>query len=124
MKTVQTYEEKKSLFRKLIDKFKNTALYTMFFDETAGISIDTENVDSEAKLAYLSQSSGLSSDEVKAINAAFGKANSNMDGLISRITPSPKKDKNPFKVEEKDLNHDVSQDAPERAQGGISRDDR
>lgn len=121
MKTVQINEEKKSLFRKLIDAFKNTALYTMFFDDTAGIAIDTDSANSDAKLAYLSQSSGLTSDEVKAISAAFEDSALNLEKLVYRVEP---KDKNPFKVEEKDLNHDVSPEVSERAQGEISRDDR
>lgn len=125
MKTMETYEEKKSLFKKLIDAFKNTALYTIFFDETSGMAIDADNIDQETKLAYLSQSSGLSTDEVKAINDAFGKANSNMATLISRVTPANKKEKNPFKVEEKDLKHDVSAEiSTEKVQEEISRDDR
>ncbi|MCI8291080.1 MAG: hypothetical protein HFJ25_02335 [Clostridia bacterium] len=107
--------EKKSLFSKLIDKLKNTALYDILFNESAGMVINSENTDTIMQVESLAQVSGMSAAEVMSIEAEFNKANSRMEPLetiVQRVPQEKDNSKNPFAVNEKDLNHDVPKSQP------------
>lgn len=108
MKTITV--GKKSLFGKLIDALKNTALYDILFNESSGMVIDSESTDTIGQVESLAQVSGMSAAEVMNIEAEFNKALSNMETLettIQRIPQEKENSKNPFAVSEKDLNHDI-----------------
>lgn len=110
MKTYETIE-KKSLLSKLIDAFKNTAFYNIFLNETSGLDIDPNEIDPEQQITYLANTSGCSREEIKSIEAAFKQANERMEPLETVVSSVPQENKNssnPFKVNDSDLNHDIS----------------
>lgn len=113
MKTVTA--EKKSLFSKLIDKLKNTALYDILFNESAGMVIDSENTDTIMQVESLAQVSGMSAAEVMSIEAEFNKANSRMEPLetiVQRVPKEKDNPKNPFAVNNIDLIYDIKKGNP------------
>lgn len=109
MKTYDTIE-KKSLLSKIIDAFKNTALYNIFLNENSGLDMSSDEIDPEQQIEYLAQNSDCSKDEIRAIEAAFKNAAKSVEPLQERVYSIPKEPKqsaNPFKVANEDLNHDV-----------------
>lgn len=113
MKTVTT--EKESLFRKIIDKLKNTALYDILFSESAGMVINSEDTDTMKQVESLAQASQMSTEEVMHIEAEFNKAHNRMETLENAIQSVPEEQttsKNPFAVSKKDLNHDIPKNKP------------
>lgn len=101
---------KKSFFSKIIDSIKTTALYDMFFNESAGMVIDSEQTDTMGQVESLAQVSGMTTAEIMSIEAAFNSARSNIKPLADRIQTIQQEQKNPvnlFSVNKKDLNHDL-----------------
>lgn len=122
MKTVSV-GDKKSLFSKLIDKLKQTALYDILFSESAGIVINSENTDTMAQVESLAQASQMSTQEVMSIEAEFNKANNHMEQLETTVQSIPEEQpisKNPFAVSKNDLNHDV----PKKKSKQISKEQK
>lgn len=122
MKTVSV-GDKKSLFSKLIDKLKQTALYDILFSESAGIVINSENTDTMAQVESLAQASQMSTQEVMSIEAEFNKANNHMEQLETTVQSVPEEQpisKNPFAVSKNDLNHDV----PKKKSKQISKEQK
>ena len=98
--------KQQSLFSKLIDKIKHSALYEMFFDSTAGMVIDPDEVDTEKQIKDLSASTGMSEKDLLNIDAAFNEAAGNLDEKakeVEKIPEEPKESHNPFAVDEEDL---------------------
>lgn len=109
MKTIETIE-KKSLLSKIIDAFKNTALYNIFLNENSGLDMSSDEIDPEQQIEYLAQNSDCSKDEIRAIEAAFKTAAKSVEPLQERVYSVPQESKqseNPFKVNATDLNHDI-----------------
>lgn len=106
MKTVAV-KENKSFFSKLIDKIKNSALFSMAFDENYGMVISSEETKTEKQIQGLAQSANISEKELMSIEAEFNKASSNnkaLEDTVSKIPSIKKESSNPFKVENEDLN--------------------
>lgn len=127
MKTIETME-KKSLLSKIIDAFKNTAFYNIFLNENSGLDISSDEIDPEQQIEYLAQNSDCSKDEIRAIEAAFKNAAKSVEPLQERVYSIPQEAKqsaNPFRVNDKDLNHDVltSQVQISHDQKGRERDE-
>ncbi len=127
MKTIETLA-KKTLLSKLIDAFKTTAFYNIFLNENSGLAIDPDEIDPEQQIEYLAQNSDCSKDEIRAIEAAFKSATKSIEPLQERVYSIPQESKhstNPFKVDDKDLNHDVltSQVQMNHDQKGRERDE-
>lgn len=98
--------KQQSLFSKLIDKIKHSALFEMFFDSTSGMVIDPDEVDTEKQIKDLSASTGMSEKDLLNIDAAFNGAQSNLEGLqkvVEKVPEEPKESHNPFAVDEEDL---------------------
>ena len=77
--------------------------------------INSENTDTIMQVESLAQVSGMSAAEVMSIEAEFNKANSRMEPLetiVQRVPQEKDNSKNPFAVNEKDLNHDVPKSQP------------
>lgn len=124
MKTYETIE-KKSLLSKIIDAFKNTALYNIFLNENSGLDMSSDEIDPEQQIEYLAQNSDCSKDEIRAIEAAFKKAAKSVEPLQERVYSVPVEQKNsanPFKVNDKDLNHDVTPSQRTHDSHEITRD--
>lgn len=105
MKTINTIE-KKSLLSRIIDIFKNTAFYNIFF----GLEISPNEIDSEQQIEYLAQNSNCSKDEIRAIEEAFKKAAKSVEPLQQRVYSTPQEQKtssNPFKINDKNLTSDI-----------------
>lgn len=76
---------KKTFLSKLIDTLKNTALYSILLDESAGTTIDSEGTDTMSKVESLAQESKMSTEEVMKIEAEFNKAHSKMNNLTKEV---------------------------------------
>lgn len=76
---------KKTFLSKLIDTLKNTALYSILLDESAGTTIDSDGTDTMSKIESLAQESRMSTEEVMKIEAEFNKAHSKMNNLTKEV---------------------------------------
>lgn len=110
MKTV-TIKENQTFLGKLIDKLKNSALFSMAFDEDYG-SVDYEE-NEQTKLQRLSKESNTSESELSEINKAFAEASNKNEELakktVSKIPEFKKDSSNPFKIDNSELIHDDEQ---------------
>ena len=70
--------KKQSILSKILDKIKHTALFEMFFDPSAGMVIDPDEVDTEKQIQDLSASTGMSEKDLLHIDAAFNEAAGNL----------------------------------------------
>ena len=98
--------KKQSILSKLLEKIKHSALYEMFFDPTAGMVIDPDEVDTEKQIKDLSASSGMSEKEIINIDSAFNEARGILMEKakeVEKIPEEPKESRNPFAVDEEDL---------------------
>ena len=98
--------KKQSIFSKILDKIKHTALFEMFFDPSAGMVIDPDEVDTEKQIQDLSASTGMSEKDLLNIDAAFNQAAGNIEEKakeVEKIPDEPKESNNPFAVDEQDL---------------------
>lgn len=105
MNTVK-YKEKTSLFNKLINLIKNSALFDMFFNANSGIVISSEDLSSEEQVKRLAADTGEDISTIMGFEAAFNEATNNLQTLqnaVTKIPPDPKESVNPFKVNEEDL---------------------
>ena len=97
-------KENKSLFKKLIDKIKNSSLYYMINSTDAEV-IAPEDVDSTEKVSRLANSSNISEAEMWNIERAFNESDSALDSIeeeVSKVPDFKKESNNPFSIEEQE----------------------
>lgn len=97
-------KENKSLFKKFIDKIKNSSLYYMINSSDAEV-IAPEEVDSTEKVSRLATSSNISEAEMWNIERAFNESDSALDSIeeeVSKVPDFKKESNNPFSIEEQE----------------------
>ncbi len=113
--------ESKSLLKRILDKFKKTALFSIFLDPEAGQVIPEEDKNPEERIKSLADSTGTSRDEIADIEKAFNAAAKSLRGITAETTRIPdekRNSKNPFKVDESELVLDEAEQAPSRKASG------
>ena len=113
--------ESKSLLKRILDKLKNTALFSIFLDPEAGQVIPDGDNDPHARISSLAHSTGTPRDEIANIDKAFSEAAqslSRMTAETSRIPNETRNSRNPFKVDESELVPDEAEQAPRRKASG------
>ena len=103
-------KENTSLFKKIIDKIKNSSLYYMINSSDAEV-ISPEEVDSTEKVSRLATSSNISEAEMWNIERAFNESDSALDSIeeeVSKVPDFKKESNNPFSIdeEEKEIDSD------------------
>lgn len=97
-------KENKSLFKKIIDKIKNSSLYYMINSSDAEV-ISPEEVDSTEKVSKLATSSNISEAEMWNIERAFNESDTALDSIeaeVSKVPDFKKESNNPFSIEEEE----------------------
>lgn len=97
-------KENKSLFKKIIDKIKNSSLYYMINSSDAEV-ISPEEVDSTEKVSRLATSSNISEAEMWNIERAFNESDTALDSIeaeVSKVPDFKKESNNPFSIEEEE----------------------
>ncbi len=108
-------KENTSLFKKIIDKIKNSSLYYMINSSDAEI-ISPEEVDSTEKVSRLANSSNISETEMWNIERAFNESDSALDSIeeeVSKVPDFKKESNNPFSIEEETQNSEKEIDSDE-----------
>lgn len=108
MKTMQ-YENKKSIFSRLIDALRNSILSDILVNEEAGQVITPDELDSESRVNKLAHDTNTSEKDMWIYERQFNEALSSIDTLekeISKLPQDKKESNNPFKVDESELSHD------------------
>lgn len=108
MKTI-TAKEKQSLFSKLINAIKDSALFNMFANPDFGTYIDSDELSQEDKVKHLAQETKSTEDEIKALDAEFAKAAKGLSSLTRSVSEIPSRNRennkdNIYKVDESELN--------------------
>ena len=73
-------KENKSLFKRIIDKIKNSSLYYIVNSSDAEV-ISPEEVDSTEKVSKLATSSNISEAEMWNIERAFNESDTALDSI-------------------------------------------
>lgn len=97
-------KENKSLFKKIIDKIKNSSLYYIINSSDAEV-ISPEEVDSTEKVSKLATSSNISEAEMWNIERAFNESDTALDSIeeeVSKVPDFKKESNNPFSIEEEE----------------------
>lgn len=108
-------KENTSLFKKIIDKIKNSSLYYMINSSDAEV-ISPEEVDSTEKVSRLANSSNISEAEMWNIERAFNESDSALDSIeeeVSKVPDFKKESNNPFSIEEETQNSEKEIDSDE-----------
>lgn len=95
-------KENKSLFKKVIDKIKNSSLYYMINSSDAEV-ISPEELDSTEKVSRLATSSNISEAEMWNIERAFNESDTALDNIeeeVSKVPDFKKESNNPFSIED------------------------
>lgn len=120
MNTIKA-QEKTSLFSKLINWIKNSALFDMFFNANSGMVISSEDLSSKEQVKRLAADTGENISTIEGVKEAFDKAAKNLATLqenVTKIPPVP----NPFKVNTEDLTKYKQTPTPQNQKGkGIER---
>lgn len=108
-------KENTSLFKKIIDKIKNSSLYYMINSSDAEV-ISPEEVNSTEKVSRLANSSNISEAEMWNIERAFNESDSALDSIeeeVSKVPDFKKESNNPFSIEEETQNSEKEIDSDE-----------
>lgn len=108
-------KENTSLFKKIIDKIKNSSLYYMINSSDAEV-ISPEEIDSTEKVSRLANSSNISETEMWNIERAFNESDSTLDSIeeeVSKVPDFKKESNNPFSIEEETQNSEKEIDSDE-----------
>lgn len=95
-------KENKSLFKRIIDKIKNSSLYYIVNSSDAEV-ISPEEVDSTEKVSKLATSSNISEAEMWNIERAFNESDTALDSIeaeVSKVPDFKKESNNPFSIED------------------------
>jgi len=112
MKTI-TAREKQSLFSKLINAIKDSALFNMIANPDFGTYVDSDELSQEQKVKRLAQETKSTEAEIKALDAEFAKATKVLSSLTQSVSEIPSRNRgnnkdNIYKVDESELNRNVS----------------
>ena len=105
-------KENTSLFKKIIDKIKNSSLYYMINSSEAEV-VAPEEVDSTEKVSRLATASNISEAEMWNIERAFNESDSALDSIeeeVSKVPDFKKESNNPFSIDEEEKGIDSDEE--------------
>lgn len=115
--------ERESIFKRFINILKNNTFINMVISSDAEVT-SAENTSTETLVENLATDTNTSKEDIWKIERAFNESSNSLESLEQEVTrvPKDKKENNPFKVDEADLQEISTEPTPQKSQQSLDRD--